>query len=261
MSNATAVSNAAVSNTASTPATSAAPARYDIIIPHYGIVNADVNTNVVAVTCLETIYDYSADYRVIFIDNGGDREDWPYIAAMLAAMPHLLIRNTENIGFVRSVNQGLMLSTAPYVVLLNNDAEAAPGWLDMLRTPLEEIPRCGISGPRSTDGGWQARTPIRHTAVLPPGHMLAFFCAMFSRQCLTEVGLQDEAFVPYAGFGGDDHYCAMAQRKNWSLALVGELVIPHRRRTTMRAVYGDERIAEMQRDALAKVKEMVREGR
>lgn len=256
MSNAAAVSNAVPATSAATPVT---PARYDIIIPHYGIANADVNTNALATRCLETVREHSADYRVIFIDNGG--EPSRDISKTLATMPHLLIRNTENLGFVRSVNQGLMLSTAPYVVLLNNDAEAAPGWLDMLRTPLEEIPRCGISGPRSTDGGWQARTHIRHTAVLPPGHMLAFFCAMFSRQCLTEVGLQDEAFVPYAGFGGDDHYCAMAQRKNWSLALVGELVIPHRRRTTMRAVYGDEQIAEMQREALAKVKEMVREGR
>lgn len=245
MSNATATPATPATPTTVTPAT---PARYDIIIPHYGIANADVNTNVLATRCLETIREYSADYRVIFIDNGG--EPSRDISKTLATMPHLLIRNTENLGFVRSVNQGLMLSTAPYVVLLNNDAEAAPGWLDMLCTPLEEIPRCGISGPRSTDGGWQARTPIRHTAVLPPGHMLAFFCAMFSRSCIAEVGLQDEAFVPYAGFGGDDHYCAMAQRKNWSLALVGELVIPHKRRTTMRAVYGDERIAEMQREAL-----------
>lgn len=252
MSNATAVNNAVPATSATSAATLA---RYDIIIPHYGI----GDTPALATRCLETIREYSADYRVIFVDNGGEPSQ--DVRAALSCVPHLLIRNTENIGFVRSVNQGLMLSTAPYVVLLNNDAEAAPGWLDMLRIPLEEIPRCGISGPRSTDGGWQARTPIRHTAVLPPGHMLAFFCAMFSRQCLNEVGLQDEAFVPYAGFGGDDHYCAMAQRKNWSLALVGELVIPHRRRTTMRAVYGDERIAEMQREALAKVKEMVREGR
>lgn len=233
---------------------SSSPPRYDIIIPHYGI----ADTPALAVRCLETIREYSTDYRVLFVDNGGVVAGWDAITATLATMPHLLIRNTENLGFVRSVNQALMLSTAPYVVLLNNDAEAAPDWLDKLRTPLEEIPRCGISGPRSTDGGWQARTPIRYTAVLPPGHMLAFFCAMFSRQCIAEVGSQDEAFVPYAGFGGDDHYCAMAQRKNWSLALVGELVIPHKRRTTMRAVYGEERIAEMQREALVKVKEMVR---
>lgn len=230
--------------------------RHDIIIPHYGIANADANTNVCAVNCLESIRQYSADYRVIFVDNGG--EPSADIPAFLATLPHLLIRNTENLGFVRSVNQALMLSTAPYVVLMNNDAEAAPGWLDKLREPLEEISRCGISGPRSTDGGWQARTHIRHTAVLPPGWMLAFFCAMFKRACLNDVGPQDEAFVPYAGFGGDDHYCAMAQRKGWGLALVGDLVIPHRRRTTMRAVYGEERIKEMQTEALAKVKEMVK---
>lgn len=225
---------------------------YDIIIPHYGIANADVNTNVLAVNCLESIRANSSDYRVIFIDNGGDpSED---IRRFLETMPHLLIRNTDNLRFVRSINQGLMVSTAPYVVMMNNDAEAAPGWLEMLRTPLDEFRRCGISGPRSTDGGWQTRTPIRHTAILPPGHMLAFFCSMFTRACLDELGPQDEAFSPYEGFGGDDHYCAIAQRKNWSLALVGELVIPHKRRTTMRAFHSEEEIKAMQVEALAEVK-------
>lgn len=236
-----------------------APPRYDIIIPHYGVVNKTTDTNALAVRCLETIRDYSADYRVLFVDNGGaDSSD---VIDTLRTMPHIRIRNTENLGFVRSINQALHLSTAPYVVFMNNDAEAAPGWLDMLRTPLEELSRCGISGPRSTDGGWQTRTHIRHTAVLPPGHMLAFFCTMFTRACLNEVGPQDEAFVPYEGFGGDDHYCAMAQRKNWSLALVGELVIPHKRRTTMRALHTEDEIREMQEAALAKVREMVERGR
>ena len=39
--------------------------RYDIIIPHYGIANADVNTNVLAGNCLESIRNYREDYRVI----------------------------------------------------------------------------------------------------------------------------------------------------------------------------------------------------
>lgn len=224
---------------------------YDIIIPHYGI----RDTPALAVRCLETIREHSTDYRVIFIDNGG--EGFETVQAALSKIPHLLIRNTENLRFVRSINQGLMVSTAPYVVFMNNDTEAAPGWLEMLRTPLDEFRRCGISGPRSTDGGWQTRTAIRHTAILPPGHMLAFFCAMFTRACLDELGPQDEAFAPYEGFGGDDHYCALAQRKNWSLALVGELVIPHKRRTTMRAFHSEEEIKALQVEALAEVKKML----
>lgn len=223
---------------------------YDILIPHFGI----ADTPALAVRCLETIREHSRDYRVIFVDNGG--EGFDVVRAELERHPHLLIRNTENRGFVRSINQALMLSTAPYVVFLNNDTEAAPGWLEALRTPLDEIRRCGISGPRATDGGWQTRTKIRHTAVLPPGWMLAFFCAMFTRACLDDLGPQDEAFAPYEGFGGDDHYCALAQKKGWSLALVGELVIPHKRRTTMRALHTEEEIKALQVAALEKVREI-----
>ncbi len=223
---------------------------YDIIIPHFGI----ADTPAYAVRCLQTIRQYSRQYRIILVDNGGD--GWDEVAAELQHHPHLLIRNTENIGFVRAVNVGFMSSTAPYVVLMNNDAEAAPGWLEILRRPLDDWANVGMSGPRSTDGGWQTRTKITHTCVLPPGGMLAFFCTMFRRKMVDEIGLQDEAFVPYAGFGGDDHYCWLAEQRGWRLALCGDLVIPHKRRTTMRAVHGEDAMNEMQVAALAKFREM-----
>jgi GT2 family glycosyltransferase len=115
-----------------------------------------------------------------------------------------------------------------------------------------------MSGPRTTDGGWQSRHRAQHTCVLPPGGMLAFFCTMMRRTMIDEIGPQDEAFVPYAGFGGDDHYCWLAEQRGWRLAFVGDLVIPHKRRTTMRAVYGEERIKEMQDKALETFKGMAK---
>lgn len=225
---------------------------YDIIIPHYGI----ADTPAYAVRCLQTIRQYSQQYRIILVDNGGD--GWDDVAAELQHHPHLLIRNTENVGFVRAVNLGFMSSTAPYIVLMNNDAEAAPGWLEKLRKPIDDWANVGISGPRSTDGGWQSRHRAQHTCVLPPGSMLAFFCTMMRRTMIDEIGPQDEAFVPYAGFGGDDHYCWLAEQRHWRLAFVGDLVIPHKRRTTMRAVYGDDRIKEMQEKALETFKGMAK---
>lgn len=226
---------------------------YDIIIPHYGI----GDTPALMARCLRTIRQYSMQHRITIINNGG--VGWDVVNRELVNHEDfMVIHNTENIGFVRSVNLGMATTTAPFIVLMNNDAEAAPGWLEKLSRPIEDHPNVGITGPRSTDGGWQTRTPIRHACVLPPGSMLAFFCAMLRRTMVDEIGLQDEAFEPYAGFGGDDHYCWLAEQRGWRLALVGDLVIPHKRRTTMRAVHGEERIAEMQTAALAKFREMQR---
>jgi len=45
--------------------------RYDIIIPHFGI----ADTPAYAVRCLQTIRQYSRQYRqyrIILVDNGGD---------------------------------------------------------------------------------------------------------------------------------------------------------------------------------------------
>lgn len=228
----------------------------DICIPHFG---ATPELTRLAIRCLESIAQHSTNYRVLFIDNGTPPEEWIIVLETLRQMPHMLIRNRVNVGFVQAINQGLsffMGGKAEHVVLMNNDTEAVTNWLDLLRQPFREDPRVGLCGPLTTDEGWQGKYAERNTGktgwvVLPPGRMLAFFCAMFSRKCIEAVGLHDEDFAPFGGFGGDDMHCLQAEKAGFVLALQRDLTIPHHRRSTFKAVHGAEAIPTMQNDAIS----------
>lgn len=217
--------------------------RYDIIIPHYGIGPLTDLCN----TCLRTIRENSHDYRLIFIDNASPEFD--KIEPELRRHPHLLIRNSENLGFVKAVNEGLQISNAPRVVIMNNDTEAVPHWLTKMDAAM--IGDVGLVGPcTTTPRSWQGQPRFRGEGVmlLPASAMLAFFCTMVRWEVFQRIGLLDEGFG--VGFGDDDWFCHQAKRTGFKLALVRDLVIPHHHRSTFKTLYSMETIREMQDNAM-----------
>lgn len=218
--------------------------KYDIVIPHY---NAQ-QVIPAALRCLKTIRLYSKEYRLVWVQNGQPiLQDIEEELAQHACVTSIL--NEENVGFVKAANQGIRCTDARYVVLMNNDTEAAPNWLEKLSAPLEWP--IVMSGPRTTTpNSWQGTWPRSHgNYILPKSAMLAFFCTMFDRRVFDLVGLLDEDFG--VGFGDDDNYCARVQNANLNLCLVQDLVIPHKHRTTFRALYTQAEVKKMQDDALA----------
>lgn len=219
--------------------------KYDIVIPSW-------NMSEVAIPCLKSIKKYSKDYRVIFVDNGSEKKELNKILTVLETMPHLLIRNETNLGFIKATNMGLQASDAPYVVLMNNDTEAVEGWLEKLSEPLIKEHACGLSGPlTTTHDSWQGKYPKGNTGYVLRGKgMLAFFCTMIRRDVIDAIGYLDEDFG--VGFADDDDYCKRARQSGYLLGLVQDLVIPHHHRTTFKKIYGADKIPGMQRDAVAK---------
>ncbi len=57
-----------------------------------------------------------------------------------------LLRNAENLGFIRSCNRGAASARGEYICLLNNDTEVAPRWLDELVATFEGFPGTGYVG-------------------------------------------------------------------------------------------------------------------
>lgn len=216
---------------------------FDIVIPSWNMANYAIN-------CLLSIKQHSQNYRVIFVDNGSDAAELEKVKAILETMPHLLIRNNENLGFIKATNQGIKASTAPYIVLMNNDTEAVPGWLQKLVGPLYLLNKTVLSGPlTTTPHSWQGKYPKgRNGYVIRTRGMLAFFCTMFKREVFEQVGLLDEAFG--VGFGDDDDYCRRVLDFGYNMALVQDLVIPHHHRTTFKQLYSANTIVSLQDNAI-----------
>jgi len=219
--------------------------RFDIIIPSW-------NQKELSINCLLSIRQFSRqyDYRVIWVDNGSNEDVFQCIQELLQLMPHIIIRNMKNLGFVKATNQGLQFSNAEYVVLMNNDTEAVEGWLDMLVDPMLNNPEIAITGPRtSADGSWQGRwEKTKGMFLLPETAMLAFFCAMIRKNVVNEIGYLDECFG--VGFGDDDDYCHRVSKHGYKLALVQDLLIPHHHRSTFKLLYSAEEIQSMQDRAM-----------
>jgi GT2 family glycosyltransferase len=120
-----------------------AAARVGIVIPNW-------NGAHLLPACLDSLRQQSfSDFAVIVVDNGSTdgsldllRRDYPDV--QLVALP-------ENIGFAGGVNAGIRACGGEYVVLLNNDTEAAPDWLEAAVAELDRQPEIGFAASRLID--------------------------------------------------------------------------------------------------------------
>lgn len=74
------------------------------------------------------------NYEVILVDNGSSDGSCAFV---MANYPWVhLIELPENLGFCGAVNHGIRASRAPYVLLLNNDTEVEPDFLEEMCAAL-----------------------------------------------------------------------------------------------------------------------------
>ncbi|HWD63809.1 MAG TPA: glycosyltransferase [Solirubrobacteraceae bacterium] len=87
--------------------------------------------------CLFSILEHASDvpYEVILVDDGADADSRALLAGVQGAR---LLVNSENLGYLRSVNRGGAEARGRWLVLANNDIEVQPGW-------IEQLLRCGES--------------------------------------------------------------------------------------------------------------------
>jgi GT2 family glycosyltransferase/glycosyltransferase involved in cell wall biosynthesis len=96
--------------------------------------------------CLDSIVKAPSDrtFEIIIADDCSDDET--LLAALVFAGAVRIVRNTTNLGFVRTCNAGAALARGRYLFFLNNDTLVKPGWLDELVLTFEQVPNVGIAG-------------------------------------------------------------------------------------------------------------------
>jgi GT2 family glycosyltransferase len=111
------------------------------------IISVNFNQPEVTVDFLRSIQLHAnpAEIEVILVDNGS-RED--HQATFLAVYPDLIyIRSEENLGFAGGNNIGIRKASGDYLLLLNNDTEITAGFIETLRTELDNNPEIGLISP------------------------------------------------------------------------------------------------------------------
>lgn len=179
--------------------------------------------------CLRTLLE-NADvpFELIVVDNAsGDRT-----GELLERLENVrVIGNTENLGFVKAVNQGAELATGEFLLLLNNDAFIEPGALGAAIEVLREDASAGAVGGRielldgklqeagnivwrdgscagygrgenPKDGAFRFRREVDYCS----GAFLMFRTAQF-----RELGGFDEAFAP--AYYEESDFCLRLRRQ------------------------------------------------
>jgi O-antigen biosynthesis protein len=200
--------------------------RIDVIIPVYKGY-ADTLACIASVLSSDNI----APHELIVIDDQSPDLELSKALDRLAAMGLIkLLRNEQNIGFVRTVNRGMALHNDRDVILLNSDTLVFNDWLDRLSfhaassrvatvTPFTNngticsYPEFCRDNPFELDIPFAeldriaAKINKTERTEIPTG---VGFCMYITRSALNAVGLFDEdAFGK--GYGEENDFCVRAK--------------------------------------------------
>ncbi|HSB16763.1 MAG TPA: glycosyltransferase family 2 protein [Bryobacteraceae bacterium] len=204
--------------------------------------------------CLESLArQEGVDFEIIVVDNGSVDGSPDMVKRQFGAgpVPLRLIENAENRGFCGANNQGICATRSRFVALLNNDAEAAAGWLAALRRCFDGRPDVGMvaskilvfEDPRRIDKVGHLIYPDgqnrgRGTGEFDTGQYDRIeetlwpdgCAAMYRREMLDEIGGFDEDFFAYA----DDAELGLRARiAGWNCLYVPDAVVRHHRGATL----------------------------
>jgi hypothetical protein len=188
------------------------------------------------------------DFEIIVVDNGSTDGT----AALLAAQhPDVrLIEMGRNRGFAAAVNAGIGAARGDLVVLMNNDVEAAPGWIAALIDAMDAHPTAGTCASRMLSHADPSRidsagdefglfaTSIGHGELDGPAFDIPAYvlsacagAAAYRRAVLEETGGFDERFFAYLE---DVDLGIRCQLAGWDCLYVPAAVVYHHGSATAR---------------------------
>ena len=187
--------------------------------------------------------------EILVVDNGSVDGS---VAMVMSEFPEVrLIRNQENRGFCAANNQGIAAATSEYIALLNNDAEAEPGWAAALLETCLTDPAVGMVASkilvyedpsridkvghliypdgqnrgRGTGAVDQGQFDRVEPVLWPDG-----CAALYRAEMLREIGGFDETLFAY----GDDAELGLRARiAGWKCLYTPYAVVRHHRGSTM----------------------------
>jgi GT2 family glycosyltransferase len=219
-----------------------------IILPIY-------NGGLIVRDCLRALHAAATGpYEVLIIDDGSRSYTTEMLRAEATSSESFVLhRRDNNRGYTKSINEGVMLTSAPWVVVLNSDTLVSKGWLDRLHHAARARPGTGMVGPLSNAATWQSIPSVKQQdmswstndiiephdveriqALLvtlserayPEYPVLNGFCTLISRAVFDRVGLYDEDAFPM-GYGEETDLCLRARRAGFGLVVADDCFVFH----------------------------------
>ncbi|OQA55146.1 MAG: Glycosyl transferase family 2 [Candidatus Omnitrophica bacterium ADurb.Bin277] len=154
--------------------------------------------------CVESILaGTKLPFRILFVDNASAADTSTYLREAATRCPSAssieILRNDENVGWTKGVNQGIRRSAAPYVIIANNDIEVFPGAIEEMIAIAESDTAIGAVNPNSNEFD-VPRSGYKNTETLKGKktemiHLAGFFM-LIKRSVIERAGEFDEVYSP-----------------------------------------------------------------
>ena len=165
--------------------------------------------------CLKSILENTAgnNYEIILADNCST----DLTSAMLKKVKGIkVIKNKENLGFVKGCNRAAAFANGKYILFLNNDTYVTKGWLTTMLEIIKKDDKIGLVGPnliapngKLQENGWIIRPngvaePIGigqnpddyEYNYLKEVDCVTGACLLIKKEVFFQAGLFDEIYAP-----------------------------------------------------------------
>jgi N-acetylglucosaminyl-diphospho-decaprenol L-rhamnosyltransferase len=222
--------------------------------PRVSAIVVSFNTREDTLRCLRSLrHNVPLPMEILVADN--DSGDGTVEAIRQEFPEAIVLEMRANLGFAAANNRALDRASAPFVLLINSDAEVRPGAVEALVAALEAHPEVGLAGPRTlnADGTvqlswgpaltplneWRQRRWIRGVASRDPRvlarvdalarreHRPAWVsgsCMLARREALRAVCGFDEGYFLYEE---DVDLCARLRARGWEVLFVPTAEVVH----------------------------------
>ena len=197
--------------------------------------------------CLESLLPELGRHRALLIDDASPDRKIKKIVTALAANPCIdVLINTNNLGFIGSVNRALEQTKQGDVILLNSDTIVRPGFIERLADVARSSPDIGTITPLSNNGEFTSfpipniANPLELPAEIERIDKIAAavnadkvvdipsgigFCLYITRACLDSVSPLSEDFT--SGYLEDTDFCLRAREQGFRNVCAPSVYVGH----------------------------------
>jgi GT2 family glycosyltransferase len=192
--------------------------------------------------------------QVLVVDDGSRAFTAEMLREEVAGDSRFVLHQRQvNRGYTKSINEGVLLTNAEWIVILNSDTLQPRGWLDRLHAAVRARPGSGKAGPLSNAATWQSIPAAKRqdgswstNDIIKPRHLdrvqalldaaseraypefpvLNGFCTLIARAVFDRIGLFDEEAFPM-GYGEETDLCLRARRAGFRLTVADDTFVFH----------------------------------
>jgi len=199
--------------------------------------------------CLSSLissFGSNKNYEITIIDNGSKDGVIQFLEDSFPTIN--LIKNSNNLGYTKAMNQGLKISKGDYLVQLNPDVYVNEGTFQTLKFWMDDHPDAGICIPKvlNQDGSFQRQCRrgfarplevvsyfLKLDRLFPKNKKLGNYvktylpedeiaevdavsgsCMMIRKEVIQDIGFLDERYFAYQE---DTDFCFRAKNAGWKV--------------------------------------------